>query len=185
MSKNNLFSNTSSQRYSLALFELSNENKSLDVIEEQSLSILKLIRVNKEFDNLIKDPTGNQEDLISIINKFSDAFKINILLKNFMIFLIKKRRFFYLEKILKSFIDVCSTKRGEIIAEIKSAKELSDKEIDILTDDLTQNFKSKIKINYKYDKSLIGGLIIKVNSIMIDTSIKNKLQQIENKMTEA
>ena len=169
----------------MALFELSNEDKSLDVIEQQSLSILKLIRENKGFDNLIKDPTGNQEDLISIINKISDEFKINILLKNFMIFLIKKRRFFYLEKILKSFIDVCSTKRGEIIAEIKSAKELSDKEIDILTDDLTQNFKSKIKINYKYDKSLIGGLIIKVNSIMIDTSIKNKLQQIENKMTEA
>ena len=60
MSKNNLFSNTSSQRYSLALFELSNENKSLDVIEEQSLSILKLIRANKEFDNLIKD-LGNKK----------------------------------------------------------------------------------------------------------------------------
>ena len=50
---------------------------------------------------------------------------------------------------------------------------------------LTQNFSSKIKLNYKYDESLIGGLIIQVGSIMLDTSIKNKLQQIENRMLEA
>ena len=102
-----------------------------------------------------------------------------------MIFLIKKRRFFYLEKILKNFIDVCSDKRGEIKAEIQSAKELSNEEIDKMTDDLTKNFSSKIKLNYKYDESLICGLIIKIGSTMVDTSIKNKLQQIENIMIEA
>jgi F-type H+-transporting ATPase subunit delta len=50
---------------------------------------------------------------------------------------------------------------------------------------LTENFSSKIKLNYKYDKSLIGGLIVQVGSTMVDTSIKNKLQQIENRMIEA
>ena len=54
-------------------------------------------------------------------------------------------------------------------------------EIDKITDELSNNFKSKIKLNYKYDQSLIGGLIMQVGSTMIDTSIKNKLQQIENK----
>ena len=48
-----------------------------------------------------------------------------------------------------------------------------------------QNFKSKVKLNYKHDKSLIGGLVVQVGSTMIDTSIKNKLQQIENRMIEA
>ena len=58
-------------------------------------------------------------------------------------------------------------------------------EINKITEDLAKNFSSKMKLNYKYDKSLIGGLIIKIGSTMIDTSIKNKLQQIENRMIEA
>ena len=51
--------------------------------------------------------------------------------------------------------------------------------------ELSKNFKSKIKLNYKYDQSLIGGLVVQVGSTMIDTSIKNKLQLIENRMIEA
>ena len=117
---------------------------------------------------------------------FSEQFSFfDDLLKNFMTFLIKKRRFFYLEKILKSFIETCSNKRGEVKAEIQSAKELSSDEIKKITEELTQNFSSKMKLNYKHDKSLIGGLIVKIGSTMVDTSIKNKLQQIENRMIEA
>ena len=56
---------------------------------------------------------------------------------------------------------------------------------DIIGEELTKNFSSKIKLQYKFDPSLIGGLIIQVGSTMIDTSIKNKLQQLENKMIEA
>ena len=185
MSKNKGFSNTSTQRYSLALYELSSEANSLTDIEKHSSAILNLIEKNKDFNNLIKDPTESQENLISVINKISETFKVNDLLKNFMIFLIKKRRFFYLEKILKSFIEICSEKRGEIKAEIQSAKELSNEEISKITEELTQNFSSKMKLNYKHDKSLIGGLIVKIGSIMVDTSIKNKLQQIESRMIEA
>ena len=185
MSKNKGFSNTSAQRYSLALYELSSEAKSLNEIEKHSFAILNLIKTSKDFNNFIKDPTENQENLILVINKISDAFKVNDLLKNFMTFLIKKRRFFYLENILRSFIEICSEKRGEIKAEIQSAKELSSEEIKKITEDLAQNFSSKMKLTYKYDQSLIGGLIVKIGSTMIDTSIKNKLQQIENKMIEA
>ena len=185
MSKNKSFSNISSERYSLALYELSNESNSLDIIESHSLIVLNLINSSNDFKYLIKDPTNNQDDLNSVINVISENYKINNLLKNFMSFLVKKRRFFYLEKILKSFIETCSKKRGEIKVEIKSAKELTSEEIDKITKDLGKNFISKMKLNYKYDKSLIGGLIVKVGSTMIDSSIKNKLQQIQNRMIEA
>jgi F-type H+-transporting ATPase subunit delta len=185
LSKNKKFSNTSAKRYALALYELSIESNFLDVVEEHSSAILKLINSSRDFNNLIKDPTGNQNDLISVIKKISENYKINDLLNNFITFLVKKKRFFYLDQILKNFIEICSEKRGEIKAEIQSAKELSNEEINKITDDLAKNFSSKIKLNYKHDKSLIGGLIVKVGSIMVDTSIKNKLQQIENKMIEA
>jgi len=185
LSKDTGFSITSAERYSLALFELSEENNLLSQIEDQSSSILNLIDQSEDFSNLIKDPTTSQEDLLKVINTISENNKFESLFKNFLSFLIQKRRFFFIERILKSFIEICSRKRGELKAELKSAKELSNEEIKKITEELTKNFSSKIKLNYKHDESLIGGLVVQVGSTMVDTSIKNKLQQIENRMIEA
>ena len=185
MSKSKGFSITSAGRYSLALYELANEGDRLNRVEDQSLSILNLIRSNQDFANLIKDPTSKKEDLLKVMSIISENNKFEVLLKNFLSFLITKRRFFYIEQILKNFIETCSKKRGELKAELKSAKVLTNDEITKITDELAQNFRSKIKLNYKHDESLIGGLIVQVGSTMVDTSIKNKLQQIENRMIEA
>ena len=185
LSKDTGFSITSAERYSLALFELSEENNLLSQIEDQSSSVLNLINQSEDFSSLIKDPTTNQEDLSKVINKIAENNKFENLFKNFLNFLIQKRRFFFIERILKSFIEICSRKRGELKAELKSAKELSNEEIAKITEELTKNFSSKIKLNYKHDESLIGGLVVQVGSTMVDTSIKNKLQQIENRMIEA
>ena len=185
LSKDTGFSITSAERYSLALFELSEENNLLSQIEDQSSSILNLIDQSEDFSNLIKDPTTSQEDLLKVINTISENNKFESLFKNFLCVLIQKRRFFFIERILKSFIEICSRKRGELKAELKSAKELSNEEIAKITEELTKNFSSKIKLNYKHDESLIGGLVVQVGSTMVDTSIKNKLQQIENRMIEA
>ena len=184
LSKDTGFSITSAERYSLALFELSEENNLLSQIEDQSSSVLKLINQSEDFSSLIKDPTTNQEDLSKVINKIAENNKFENLFKNFLNFLIQKRRFFFIERILKSFIEICSRKRGELKAELRSAKNLSNDEISKITELLTKNFNSKIRLNYKYDESLIGGLVIQVGSTMIDNSIKNKLQQIENTMIE-
>ena len=185
MSKSKDFSITSAERYSLALYELASENNVLLQVEDQSLAILNLISSSKDFSNLIKDPTNNQEDLLKIIENISNDNKFENLLKSFLSFLVLKRRFFYVEQILNSFIETCSQKRGELKAELKSAKKLSSDEISKITDELTKNFSSEIKLNYKHDESLIGGLVVQVGSTMVDTSIKNKLQQIENRMIEA
>ena len=105
--------------------------------------------------------------------------------KRQLLFLIDKRRFFYVDRILKEFIETCSKKRGEIKAELISAKELSENDIENVKKDLSNSFNSKIRLSYKNDKSLVGGLILQVGSTMIDTSIKNKLQKIEKQMIEA
>ena len=112
-------------------------------------------------------------------------FNLNKLLTKFLCYLISKRRFFYVEKILLDFIETCSKKRGEIKAELLAANDLNKEEIIKIENDLSSSFDSKIKLNFKKDPSLIGGLIVQVSSTMIDTSIKNKLQKIENNMIEA
>ena len=184
LSKSTGFSITSAERYSLALYELSKESSLLTQTEEQCSSVLALINSSEDFRNLIKDPTTKKDDLLKVMSSISETYKFEILFQNFLNFLIQKRRLFFLEKILKSFIEICSRKRGEIKAELKSAKELSNDEITKISEELTKNFNSKIKLSYIHDKSLIGGLVLQVGSTMVDTSIKNKLQQIENRMIE-
>jgi len=185
LNKSKGFSDTSVGRYSLALYELAEESNATHEIEKDSLSIIQLISNSEDFNLLINDPTNQKEDQLNVILKISEKFKINNLLTKFLSFLISKRRFFYVEKILKDFIETCSKKRGEIKAELTVAKELTEKEINSIKEELTKNFSSKIKLNYKYDPSLIGGLIVQVGSKMVDTSIKNKLQKITNRMIEA
>ena len=129
MSKDKGFSITSAERYSLALYELSSESNLLTQIEEECSSILGLINSSEDFKNLIKDPTTKQDDLLNITNTISEKYKFETLFKNFLNVVIQKRRFFFLERILKSFIEICSKKRGELKAELKSAKELSSGEI--------------------------------------------------------
>ena len=103
MSKNKGFSITSADRYSLALYELASENNVLEQVENQSSSILKLISSSKDFSNLIKDPTNNQEDLLKAINKISESYKFETLLKNFFSFLVKKKTFFLCRANFKKF----------------------------------------------------------------------------------
>ena len=185
MSKNKGFSETLADRYSLALYEIAVEANVLAVIEKNSSLIINLITISEDFRSLIKDPTNSKEDQFKALSKISEKYKFNELLTKFLGFLVSKRRFFYIDKILKSFVETCSTKRGELKAELTSAKNLSESEINNIKEELTKNFNSNIKLNYKYDPSLIGGLIVQVGSTMVDTSIKNKLQQIENRMIEA
>ena len=185
MSKNKGFSDTSASRYSLALYELATEANELSEVEVHSESIINLILSSEDFNSLIKDPTNTKEDQLNALSKISEQYKLNELLSKFLSFLIAKRRLFYVDKILKNFAETCSIKRGELKAELTSAKDLTESEVNSIKEELTKNFSSKIKLNYKHDTSLIGGLIVQVGSTMIDTSIKNKLQQIENRMIEA
>ena len=86
---------------------------------------------------------------------------------------------------MKDFLAICSKNRGEIEAKLISAKKLNETEIEKIKSELSINFGKNIKLNYKLDESIIGGLIIQVGSIMIDSSIRSKLQKIQSKMIEA
>ena len=185
MSDKNRFSDSSAKSYSQALYELASEDKKLNDVEEHTISIIKLISQSTDFNSLIKDPTNKQQDQLNVIDSIFEKFNLNNLLKKFLSFLVMKRRFFYVEKILKDFVMICSKNRGEISAKLTVAKELNENEINKIKTELSNNFGSNVKLNYNYDPDLIGGLIMQVESVMIDTSIKNKLQQIENKMIEA
>ena len=184
MSTNKSFSTATSERYSRALFEVCIESNELDKSENAIKNFHSLLNSNLEIKNFIKDPTQSISQQIKFINILIDKLEFPKNLKNFFLLLIQKRRIFFVKKISESFLRLCSKKRGEIKASLISSKELSQIELEKLSKELSDTIGSTLKFDYKLDKELIGGLKIQLGSIMIDTSIKNKLKKYEQMMLE-
>ena len=103
---------------------------------------------------------------------------------NFLSILVTKRRIFFLNNIFQNFLILVSKKRGELKASLVSSKNLSDDELQNLNKELSQTIGTSITFDYKVDESLIGGLQMQIGSLMVDTSIKNKLRKYEQIMLE-
>ena len=185
MSANKSFSNETSERYSRALFEVASENSEINKIETNFNDFLNLYNSSVEFRNFIKNPTQTTENQFNVINLISEKLSFSKNLKNFLSLLIEKRRIFFVEKIIDSFLKLCAQKRGEVKASLISSKELSETELENISKELSSSTSSTIKFNYKVDKELIGGLKLQLGSFMIDTSIKNKLNKYKQEMLES
>ena len=185
MTTNKSFSTETSERYSRALFEVSKEAGELEKIEADIKNFQSLHDSSVEFKNFIENPTNTIEVQNKILNSLSEKLSFSKNLKNFFLLLIKKRRIFFVKKIVESFLRLCSKKRGEIKATLISSKELTSVELENISKELSLSMGSTIKFDYKVDKDLIGGLKLQLGSFMIDTSIKNKLKKYEQTMLEA
>ena len=184
MSTNKSFSTETSERYSRALYEVGKESGELKKIETDIINFQFLHNKSLELKNFIENPTNNVEIQNKILNLLSEKLSFSRNLKNFFLLLIKKRRIFFVKKIVVSFLKLCSIKRGEIKASLISSKELTPVELENISKELSLAMGSTIKFDYKVDQDLIGGLKVQLGSIMIDTSIKNKLKKYEQKMLE-
>ena len=178
------FSSETSARYALALFEVSKESSQLQVIEDNLRMFLELYKKNADFKSFIQNPTKQISEQSLVLNKICEIVKSPKNLNNFFLLLIKKRRIFFLEKIIESFLKLVSIEKKELTASIVSSKELSQEEILKLNKELSSVLKYSINLDYSVDESLIGGFKIQIGSLMIDSSIKNKLKKYEKIMVE-
>ena len=142
------------------------------------------INTSPEISNFIKDPTQSIAQQNKVIKLLSNELTFSNSLKNFILLLIEKRRIFYVKKILENFLKLCSKKRGEIKVSLISSKELSNTDLDKIRLELSKTIGSTLNVDYKVNEDLIGGLKLQLGSIMIDTSIKNKLKKYEQAMLE-
>ena len=184
MSAKSTFSNSTSKSYAVALYELAKENSELSNAEDGMTGLKRLLNDNSDFKGMISSPTVGKEEKKKIMFRIADQYNFSQILKNFLGFITIKNRLFFLGQIIDSFLNIVSINKGELKAKLISSKQLSKKELEDIQSELSKDFKSSIKIDYKYDPNLIAGLIIQVGSVMVDTSIQNKLKQLEKNMVE-
>ena len=185
MSSKSTFLNSTSKSYALALYELAKENSELNKVEDGMDGIKALLSSSSDFKEMILDPTITKEEKNKVIIKMVDQYSFCQTLKKFFGFLTIKNRLFFLNQIIDSFLDLVSSSKGELKAKLLSSKKLPKAELEKIRSKLSKDFQSPIKIDYKHDPNLIGGLVIQVGSVMVDTSIKSKLRQLQKSMIEA
>ena len=185
MSIKSTFLNSTSKSYALALYELAKENSELNKVEDGMHGIKALLSESSDFKEMILNPTVTKEEKNKVIIKIVDQCGFCQTLKKFLGFLTIKNRLFFLKQIIDSFLNLASSSKGELKAKLLSSKELSKTELEKIRIEFSKNFKSALNIDYKYDPDLIGGIIIQVGSVMVDTSIRSKLRQLQKSMIEA
>ena len=174
-----------SDRYASALYDLSTDKKLVDSVLNDLTLLKKLLVENKDLQQVIKSPLINSTDKFSILEKLLQKIDSNELTLTFLKVLEKNKRFSYLSTIITQFININSQKRGDILADITSVDELNDEQRKNITNQLKNILGGKLSLNFDVDKNIIGGLIVKVGSKMIDTSLANKINKLKIAMKGA
>lgn len=171
-------------RYATALFELALEGKSLDKISKELKKIQALLEGSSDLDRLVKSPVFSTDEQMRALSAVLKKVKISSLTMNFVGLITSNRRLFAIQDMIKAFGMLLAQHRGEITAEVTSATKLSTKQVNVVKSELKAVVGRDVKLDARVDASLLGGLIVKVGSRMVDNSLKTKLDSLKIAMKE-
>lgn len=169
-------------RYATALFELATEAKSLDTIAGDLARLRTLIDQNADLARVVRSPVFSREEQGKAMDALLARIGVDALTKNFIGLLAAKRRLFALPAIVTAFEGLVAKLRGQTTAEVTTAQPLKAEQRTALAGTLKDALKQEVRMTEKVDPSLLGGVIVKVGSRQIDSSLKSKLVRLERAM---
>jgi F-type H+-transporting ATPase subunit delta len=176
---------TVAERYAGALFELAREKNSMADIERSLDKFLGLLRESADLRRFVLSPMFSSAEQQQGLTAIVKSAGISGLAGDFLLVLARNRRLFAVENVIEAYKSLCSKERGEVAAEVISAVPLTKAQLQDLTDTLRQKLGKTPKLAQSVDPKLLGGLIVRVGSQMIDTSLRTKLKNLEKVMKEA
>jgi F-type H+-transporting ATPase subunit delta len=171
-------------RYATAVFGLAMDGKKLKALEGDVDALAGALAESDDLASLINSPVYTRSEQGAAIAAVAEKMELSPIVKNTLGLMAANRRLFVLPQLVASLRDLIADEKGEITAEVTSAKALTKAQSDKLAKTLKAGLGKIVKINSSVDESLIGGLIVKVGSKMIDTSIRSKLSNLQNAMKE-
>ena len=174
-----------SDRYASALYDLAAEKKVVDPVLNDLSNLKKILNDNKELNLVIRSPLISSPDKLNIFESLLKKINANELTSTFLKVIEKNKRFSNLASIITQFMNINSQKRGDVLADITSAGELNDDQKNNISTQLKRILGDKLSLSFDVDKSIMGGLIVKVGSKMIDTSLANKINKLKIAMKGA
>jgi len=172
------------QRYATAVFELAKDSKKLADVEKDLDQLDAAMADSDDFAALISSPIYSRDEQAAAISAIADKMKLSEAVKGALGVMAKKRRLFILPQMIGQLRTMISDDKGEVVADVTAAKSMTKAQQDKLAKALKASVGKDVKINLAVDESLIGGLIVKVGSKMIDSSIASRLNALQNSMKE-
>lgn len=172
-------------RYASALFDLANESGKAADVERDLAAFRGLMNESPDLVRLVRSPVISAEDQSRALAAILEKAGIGGLASNFLKLIAKNRRLFAVEDIIKVFQALAAKARGEVTAEVTSALPLNDAQTAALKETLKASVGKDVTLQARVDPAILGGLIVKVGSRMIDSSLKTKLQNLKVVLTGA
>jgi len=172
-------------RYATALFELARDERSVDTVKADLDRFDAMVAQSTDLARLVRSPVFSAEEQLKALSAILDAAGLSGTAAKFLKVLTVNRRLFSVRDVIKTFGLLVANFKGEATADVTVAEPLSDKNLDALKTALKSVTGQDVSLNVKIDPAIIGGLIVKVGSRMVDSSLRTKLNSIKNAMKEA
>jgi len=170
------------KRYAHALFELAQDGGAVDAVSADLASLRRALEGSADLRRLVGSPVFSAEDQAKALKAILDKMGANALTAKFVLLLAQKRRLRVLNQIILAYEHLIAASRGETEAEVTAARVLNDAEIAELKSVLKSGLGKEPRLHSKVDPTLLGGLVVKVGSRMIDSSLRTKLDGLRAAM---
>lgn len=166
-------------RYATALFELAEEQKLLDQVAGDLRRLGAMLRESGDLRRLVRSPILSRAEQGRAIGALAQEAGFSALTRNFLGLVAQNRRLFAVPEMIGAFLARLAARRGEITAEVTAAQELTAAQRDAVTEQLKKAMGSKVAVELRVDPALLGGLVVKVGSRMVDASLRSKLHRLQ------
>ena len=174
-----------SGRYATALFELARDEKSIDAVKADLDRFDAMLAESTDLKRLVRSPVFSADTQLKALIAVLDRAGITGIAANFLKVLTRNRRLFAITDVIRAFRALVAKFKGEASADVTVAERLSDRNLDALKTALKSVTGKDVALNVKVDPSIIGGLVVKLGSRMVDSSLRTKLNSIKHAMKEA
>ena len=167
------------ERYATALFDLADERRTLDEIATNLRELRAMLQASGDFQRLIRSPVLSRDQQAKVIGTVAERAGLSQLVRDFLAVVARNRRLFAVPAMIEAFLAKLAERRGEVTAEVFAAQPLSEAQLGALNEQLRRSIDSRVSVDVRVDPGLIGGLVVKLGSRMVDGSIKSKLQRLQ------
>jgi F-type H+-transporting ATPase subunit delta len=167
------------ERYAAALFDLAEERKALDAVAGDLRTLRAMLRDSGDLRRLIRSPVLSREDQAKAIAAIAQPAELSPLTCNFLGLLAQNRRLFALPAMGESYLSRLALRRGEVTAQVVTPQALSPAQRAAVDEQLRKAVGGKVAVDVEVDPSLLGGLVVRLGSRMVDASLKSKLYRLQ------
>jgi len=167
------------ERYAAALFELADEQHQLDAVAGDLRELRTMLHESPDLDRLLRSPVLSREEQAKAIAALADRAELSKLTRDFLGVVAGNRRLFAVPAMIDAYLTQLAERRGEVTAEVTTAQPLNEMQQNTLGEQLRRAVGRRVTVDLKVDPSLLGGMIVKVGSRMIDGSLKSRLHRLQ------